>query len=187
MRLPRHNLEYVSYFEIEIGSKEAEAKNVSVSSFKPMHPWERIRSDYEAMGLSPLFHPLQALRPHLNKKMHTSQSLRKLANYSQVHVAGLISVRQRPPTANGTLFLTVEDEFGFMNAIVNKEIYEQYRLTILDESLIEVHGHLQARDGVWQIQAKKITPIEVDWNPVTGSPSDRTAQRKYLHHSKDFS
>ena len=73
-----------------------------------------------------------------------------------MRVAGCVIVRQRPGTAKGVLFLSMEDETGIANAIVRSELFEKQRLTITHEPLLEIHGRLQHLDGVVSVLAKDV-------------------------------
>ncbi|MCB0384058.1 MAG: hypothetical protein KDD43_01595, partial [Bdellovibrionales bacterium] len=78
---------------------------------------------------------------------------------SKVRVAGLLSIQQRPPTAKGFAFLTLEDETGFFNIVMTPPIYQTYRLTLIQSPLIEVQGVLEKYDGVLNIKAIRLCPL----------------------------
>jgi DNA polymerase-3 subunit alpha/error-prone DNA polymerase len=130
------------------------------SVFMPtMTPWEKVQNDYRALGFSVELHPMGVLRPTLASQLTTAQSLGAMPSHSKVRVAGMVSVRQRPPTAGGTVFLTLEDEFGFINVVIPRWVYGPYRMVVISEAFLEVEGRVETRDGVVQIQAEKLEPL----------------------------
>jgi len=105
---------------------------------------ERMAWEYELMGLAPGDHVLALYRPALQARgVLSSRDLEERRDGEMVQVAGLAVVRQRPPTAKGFLFVTLEDEEGLMNLIVRPAIYEQYRDALRNEPLLWVRGRLQ--------------------------------------------
>ncbi len=102
--------------------------------------WERMAADYRLTGLSVGVHPLLLLRPHLPGGTLRSDELHRAAHRSSVAYAGLAIARQRPSTANGIVFMLLEDECGQVNLIVPKDVYEQYRAIVRNESLLLARG-----------------------------------------------
>ncbi len=102
--------------------------------------WERMAADYRLTGLSVGIHPFQLLRPHLPGGTLRSDELHRAAHRSHVAYAGLAIARQRPSTANGIVFMLLEDECGQVNLIVPKDVYEQYRAIVRNESLLLARG-----------------------------------------------
>jgi len=109
-----------------------------------MTPGEHVIQDYASTSLSLKAHPVSFLRPVLNQMgaVPTSE-ISKMKNGTTVKVCGLITVRQRPGTAKGVLFITIEDESGFSNLVVWSKTFEQYRKVILQSRLLMVEGKLQ--------------------------------------------
>jgi error-prone DNA polymerase len=106
--------------------------------------WEAMISDYTATGISIHQHPVELLRPALDQQGATPiAALPDIRHGTHISVAGLVIARQRPGTANGTVFLLLEDGGGTLNVIVPPTLYEPYRLTIRTEPLIVVHGRLE--------------------------------------------
>ena len=100
-------------------------------------------ADYRLTGLSVGTHPLTLLRPHLPDGTLRSDILHQRAHGSVVAYAGLAIARQRPSTANGIVFMLLEDECGQVNLIVPKRVYEQYRAIVRNEPLLLAHGHYE--------------------------------------------
>ena len=105
--------------------------------------WERMAADYRLTGLSVGVHPLLLLRPHLPDGTLRSDDLHRAAHRSNVAYAGLAIARQRPSTANGIVFMLLEDECGQVNLIVPKDVYERYRAIVRNESLLLAHGRYE--------------------------------------------
>jgi len=105
---------------------------------------EHVIQDYASTSLSLKAHPVSFLRQSLNHLgVVTTSELSKMKNGMSVRVCGLITVRQRPGTAKGVLFITIEDESGFANLVVWSKTFEQYRKIILQSRLLMVEGKLQ--------------------------------------------
>jgi error-prone DNA polymerase len=105
---------------------------------------EDIVFDYASTGLSLRRHPLAVLRPKLARmKLLTSSALRPLPHGSPARACGIVTVRQKPPTAKGTMFVTLEDETGTVNVIVWSHVGDAYRDTLLKSRLLAV-------EGIWQ-------------------------------------
>lgn len=116
-----------------------------------------IIADYRSLSLTLGRHPLAVLRPHLKKMgvLH-SQQLRDYASHRQVRVAGIVITRQRPYSANGVIFLTLEDEFSTFNIIVWANEVIKYKSIILNGRLIEVRGNVQHSDNVMHVVTKSL-------------------------------
>jgi error-prone DNA polymerase len=147
---------------------------------------EHVVQDYAAIGLSLKAHPVSFVRPQLNMlQVTTNANLPSLKDGDLVKVAGLITVRQRPGTAKGVLFITIEDETGFSNLVVWEKVFEQYRREILQSRLFMVEGKVQIEGKVIHVVVRrcfnltpllnKLTVLSNDDQPVlTLSRSDET-------------
>ena len=105
--------------------------------------WERMLADYKHTSISVGVHPLQLLRPHLWSGVATSTELGELPHGSQVEVAGMAVARQRPSTANGIVFMLLEDEHGQANLIIPPPVYEAHRAVVRGEPLVLARGRLE--------------------------------------------
>ena len=115
--------------------------------FKPMDDLENIQADYGSFNLSARGHPMRAIRarlPHLPRT--TSIQAKETPAGRSSSIAGIIIVRQRPPTAKGVTFATLEDEHGFLDLVFHREIFEKYEELFWNQSLLIAHGKIQ-RDG----------------------------------------
>src|SRR5207248_737700 len=105
--------------------------------------WERMLADYRTTSLSVGVHPMQLLRGQLPKGVLSSSDLHAAQDRAQVTVAGMAVARQRPATANGVVFMLIEDEFGQVNLIVPPSVYDRYRALVRGEPLILVRGRFE--------------------------------------------
>ena len=105
--------------------------------------WESMLADYGSTGLTVHAHPLALLRDRLPARAVTSRDIETLEHGSRVTMGGLVVARQRPGTANGIVFILLEDEFGTINLIVPAKVYERHRLTVRTEPLMLVEGKLE--------------------------------------------
>jgi len=108
--------------------------------------WERMLADYRTTSLSVGVHPMQLLRAHLPDGVLSSDDLHRTRNRSTVAVAGMAVARQRPATANGVVFMLIEDEFGQVNLIVPPQVYDRFRALVRGESLILARGRFEKVD-----------------------------------------
>jgi error-prone DNA polymerase len=102
--------------------------------------WERMLADYRHTSLSVGVHPLSLLRPHLDREVISSAELNGLKHGSRIAIAGMAIARQRPSTANGVVFMLLEDEHGQTNLIVPPPVYERFRPIVRGEPLILARG-----------------------------------------------
>ncbi len=127
-------------------------------ALRPMALGQHVFEDYSSLKLSLKAHPVSFVRQDLNQKsVVQNKRLEKYSNGRSVHVAGLILVRQRPGTASGVIFLTLEDETGIANIVVWPKIFERYRKMVMSGRLISVKGYLQREEGVIHVVAGHIT------------------------------
>ena len=106
-------------------------------------PWEQMLADYKHTSLSVGVHPLELLRPHLPAGVMTSAELPETPHGALIQLAGMAIARQRPSTANGVVFMLLEDEHGQANLIVPPHVYEAHRATIRGEPLLLARGRLE--------------------------------------------
>jgi error-prone DNA polymerase len=114
----------------------------------PLSWAEEMRAEYGILGLSTGDHIMALYRPWLKKmSILSSLDLKDRKDKEKVKVAGLVVVRQAPPTAKGHVFITLEDEYGLVNVIVRPGVYQRLRHCLRNAPLIAVEGVLQKRDG----------------------------------------
>jgi error-prone DNA polymerase len=122
-------------------------------------PWERMLADYRLTTLSVGIHPLELLRPHLPPEVTSSADLPALRHRSPVAVAGLVVARQRPSTANGIVFMLLEDEHGQMNLIVPPPVYERRRALVRGEPLLLARGRFERVDRNMNVLVEELVTL----------------------------
>jgi error-prone DNA polymerase len=126
-----------------------------------MSPAEETMADYQAMELTTGKHLLEHFRPQLQRdNVLSAAALKNIPNGRRVTKAGAVIVRQRPGTAKGFVFLTLEDETGLSQAIIHPDLFRENRTVILASSGIIVEGILQNADGQCSVKAEKFWPLE---------------------------
>lgn len=133
--------------------------------------WDKLRREYDTKGFSVDAHPMSVLRSYLNVKNQeliqqryvpymTSENLKTLPNKRKVRVAGLVGITQRPPTAKGMCFITLEDEHGFINIVIHPEVYQKDRMAIYGKSLLEIHGQVEKVGDIINVRAARVLPLQ---------------------------
>jgi len=125
---------------------------------KPMTLPERVEADYETMNLTTGPHPMKLLRENL-PNIWRATDLVRARHGSTIQIAGNVICRQRPGTAKGFVFISLEDETGVSNAIVDPDLFERFRLVITEEAFLLIEGQVQNSDGVVLIKAQDIKPL----------------------------
>jgi error-prone DNA polymerase len=123
---------------------------------------ERLVADYSGTGITTGPHPMAYRRAALRRDgILSAQELEGCASNRSVRVAGCVIARQRPGTAKGFVFLSLEDETGIANVIIAPDVFEQNRLVVTRSRFLEIEGRLQNQDGVIHVKAEVMTPLEV--------------------------
>jgi error-prone DNA polymerase len=121
---------------------------------------DHVVADYDAVGLSLKAHPLGLLRPDLDRAgARTAAALGQLDDKAEVRVAGLVVMRQQPPTAKGTVFITLEDETGGVNLVVWKRVWAKYRPVARGAVALLVEGTIQKAAGVVHVCPSRIEDL----------------------------
>jgi len=137
-------------------------------------PWQTVIADYSSTGLTLGAHPMQLLRERMaRERILRAADLNDTKNGSFVRVAGVVLLRQHPSSANGVIFMTLEDETGPVNIIVWSSVAEAQRRPMLESRLLEVRGELQRAHGVTHVIARRL----IDRSPLIG---------ELLAKSRDF-
>jgi error-prone DNA polymerase len=122
----------------------------------PLGPWERIVADYRTTGITLGEHPMSLMRPGLGPGVADSADLLETARGRRVRVAGMVVARQRPATANGVVFMLLEDERGTINLIVPPPVVERCRLAVRTSGFVIASGKLEHREGTTNVVVSKI-------------------------------
>jgi error-prone DNA polymerase len=150
----------------------AVAEDPPLSPLERMTHLERLQADYATLGLTTGRHPMALMRAHLPEACPAGD-LKHLRDGERVQVAGSVITRQRPGTAKGFCFITLEDETGHINAIVRPQLFEECRMIINLEPSLLITGRLQNESGVIHVMAEKLAAL-----PAIGLP----AQSSHDYH-----
>jgi error-prone DNA polymerase len=138
---------------------------VAAPPLAPPTEGDDIVGDYNSMGLTLRRHPLALLRARLKKTRHcSSEDIARARNGQIIRVAGIVTCRQRPATASGVIFVTLEDESGHVNVIVWNDVAERQRRELLGSRLLAVQGEVQRQGRVVHLLARKLE----DLSPLLG-------------------
>jgi error-prone DNA polymerase len=116
-------------------------------------------ADYRHTSISVGVHPLELLRPHLPAAVCTTTELAAAENGTMLELAGMAIARQRPATANGVVFMLLEDEHGQANLILPPQVYEQHRAVVRGEPLLLARGKLERADRNVNLLVGQITSL----------------------------
>ena len=144
-----------------------------------MGTWERMVADYGLLSLSPSYHPLGLMRPHLPAELLTAAGLRAARDGTRARIAGLVVCRQRPETARGFLFLLLEDETGLTNVVVRPDLYEAERSVLRGEPYLTVEGIVQRRSDSLNLLAARITCLPSVPDALLQTPTVRRPDPAY--------
>jgi error-prone DNA polymerase len=138
------------------------APTAATPELRDLSRWERMLADYRETGLSVGTHPVALLRGELPPETLTSNELNVQAHGATVVFAGLAIARQRPATANGIVFMLLEDEHGHINLVVRPEVYERHRAIVRSEPLLLVRGrfeHVERNRNVLVTALESLSPL----------------------------
>ncbi len=123
---------------------------------------ETVAADLWAMGISVGKHPTEFVREELTRQgVVTAADLRRLPDRSVIEVAGVVTHRQQPATAKGTVFLNLEDETGLVNIICTKGIWTRFRVVARSSPALRIRGVLERHQGVINVVAGRITRLPI--------------------------
>jgi error-prone DNA polymerase len=141
---------------------DAIPEQMEFSPLQQMTDEERLVADFHGSGMSTGPHPMTYCRDALSKlQVKRACDLSRLPDGQYTRVAGCVIARQRPGTAKGFVFLSLEDETGISNVIVNPDLYEKYRMVINREKFLQVEGVLQNQNRSISIKASRVLPISI--------------------------
>ena len=128
---------------------------------------ERLAADYAGSGLTCGPHPMTYHRGELKREGFLSaDDLAHCTNNRVVQIAGCVIARQRPGTAKGFVFLSLEDETGIANVIITPDLFERERVVVTRSRFLQIEGALQIQNGVIHVKAHRIRPIDITFAEV---------------------
>jgi error-prone DNA polymerase len=132
------------------------------SPLLPMTQEERLVADFRGTGMTVGPHPMKYHRASMKRQgVLTASELNRLPDGTHVRVAGGVIARQRPGTAKGFVFLSIEDETGIANAIVTPRVYEEHHVTIVLQQFLLIEGQLQHQDNVVSVKVESVQPLSI--------------------------
>jgi error-prone DNA polymerase len=135
---------------------------VAAMPLRQMTTEERLEADYTGTGLTTGPHPMAYHRDELRAEgIFSARELEALRSGRRVAIAGCVIARQRPGTAKGFVFLSLEDETGIANVILTPDVFERDRLVVTRNRFLRIEGPVQNQEGVIHVKAQRIVPLEV--------------------------
>ena len=161
---------------------ESIPENDEASPLAQMTPEERLVADFHGTGLTVGPHPMAYRRADLRRAgVLSAQELTQVPHGRYVRTAGCIIARQRPGTAKGFVFLSLEDETGIGNAIISPDILERNRLVILSEKFLLLEGELQNQEGVISVRVERVAPMREAYAADTVDVTDADVRSHDFH------
>jgi error-prone DNA polymerase len=127
---------------------------------EPRDEWERLIADYRSLGMTLAEHPMGLMREDLASGILRSADLEEIESGGTVEVAGMVVARQRPETANGIVFMLLEDERGTVNLIVPPPVYESCRAAVRAAPLVRARGKLERHEGSTNVVVSAVIELE---------------------------
>ena len=160
--------ERVTRFAGPLLDQPATGNRQPATVLQPMSTQERLIADFRGTGLTVGRHPMAHRRQELDGLgVRRAIDLKSIPDGRFVRVAGCVIVRQRPGTAKGFVFLSLEDETGIANIIVEPELFARERQALVGESFLLVEGALQNQDRVVSVKAHHVSPLPVGAAPAS--------------------
>jgi error-prone DNA polymerase len=132
------------------------------SPLEAMNHEERLVADFRSTGLTVGPHPMKYRREEMKRMgIYSAADLPRLPNGRRLRIGGCVIARQRPGTAKGMMFLSLEDETGISNAIIAPDLLQRNRVLLISERFVMVEGLLQNQDNVIHIKAEKVSPLSI--------------------------
>jgi error-prone DNA polymerase len=151
--------------ESEVLLTEEESGPPSVAKYSPleaMTPEARLVSDFRNTGMTVGPHPMSYHRENLRRQgILSARDLHRVADGAKVRVAGAVIARQRPGTAKGFVFLSLEDETGIANAIITPQIFQQNHIVVVNQNFLLIEGRLQNQDNVISVKAERVQALGI--------------------------
>jgi error-prone DNA polymerase len=149
----------------EFGNAKNKTDDIKILATSPLHRMtaeERLIADFNGTGMTVGPHPMAYHRKRLRKqRVRPASELINLHDGAHVRIAGVVIARQRPGTAKGFVFLSLEDETGIANAIITPQIYEKYHLEIVYRQFLLIEGQLQKQENVISVKATTVRPLAI--------------------------
>jgi error-prone DNA polymerase len=144
------------------GEQSGEIGREKYSPLEAMTPEARLVSDFRNTGMTVGPHPMSYHRADLRRQgVLSARDLLRVANGTRVRVAGAVIARQRPGTAKGFVFLSLEDETGIANAIITPQIFREHHIVVVNQQFLLIEGTLQNQDNVISVKAERVRALGI--------------------------
>jgi error-prone DNA polymerase len=141
--------------------------------FAALSDFEEVGWDYRRTAHSARRHPLEPMRASLIRRgLPDARTVTSMKNGAQIRYAGLVICRQRPGTAGGVVFMTLEDETGFVNVVIWESVFQRYAVLAKTVSFLGISGKIQAEDGVVHLVADELWEPRVELKPAAARSRD---------------
>jgi error-prone DNA polymerase len=135
--------------------------------------FEEVNWDYRRTSHSARRHPLEPMRPSLMRhNLPDARTVSSMKNRAEIRYAGLVICRQRPGTAGGVVFMTLEDETGFVNVVVWESVFQRYSVLAKTASFLGITGTLQVEDGIVHLVAEELWEPKIALKPASVGARD---------------
>ena len=139
----------------------------ATSPLRPMNQEERLVADFRGTGMTIGPHPMAYHRARMDAMgIHQASELSRIPDGQYLRIGGCVICRQRPGTAKGFVFLSIEDETGVANAIVTPDLFQKNRLLLSSAQFLMVEGILQNQDNVISVKAQRLLPLSITHAPT---------------------
>ncbi|MGJ8639315.1 MAG: DNA polymerase III subunit alpha [Opitutaceae bacterium] len=162
-------LELDLFSAAELEQQVAEDPQPYGTPLPEMTAWERLCADFSTTSVTVGSHPMRQIRPQVKGRSWSAEDLEKARDGQTVSVMGAVICRQRPGTAKGVLFLSLEDETGIINCVLWPNLFERNRLLVAQEPYIRVVGKLQKSQGTIHVIARKVERLDFKDAPPAAS------------------
>lgn len=162
-------LELDLFSQAELAAEAAEDPVPYGTPLPEMTLWERLCADFAATGVTVGSHPMRQIRSGLKGRYWTAQDLQKARDGQRVSVVGAVICRQRPGTAKGVFFLSLEDETGIVNCVLWPSLFERNRLLVAQEPYLQVVGKVQQSQGTIHVIARQVDRLRLEDAPRSAS------------------
>jgi error-prone DNA polymerase len=141
--------------------------------FEPLSDFEEVGWDYRRTSHSARRHPLEPMRAGLMRQnLPDARTVASMKNGAKIRYAGLVICRQRPGTARGVVFMTLEDETGFVNVVIWESVFQRYAVLAKTVNFLGINGTIQAEDGVVHLVAEELWEPRVALKPASAGSRD---------------
>lgn len=162
-------LELDLFSQADLTAQAAEDSSTYGTPLPEMTLWERLCADFATTSVTVGSHPMRQIRPRLSCRTWSADQLKHIRHGRSVTVVGAAICRQRPGTAKGVFFLSLEDETGIINCVLWPSLFERHRLMVAQEPYLLIRGKVQKSQGTLHIIARHVEALRLEGAPKSAS------------------